>query len=74
MITIDGLTKEQVAMLDLMWSKETTDEYDAWYYSLSESEMNLADSLEQLLFMEMQESSLDVSQAIELLEKFAKAQ
>ena len=74
MITIDGLTKEQVAMMDTMWSKDTTEEYDTWHDSLSEAEMNLVDTLEQLLFMEMQESRLDVSQALELLEKFTKAE
>jgi len=60
-IKIHGLTKHQVEMLDIMWSKHSNiTGYELWKSGLSESDMNLADTLETLLLMELQERQLPI--------------
>lgn len=51
MITIDGLTKQQVKLLDIMWELNCASAYENWKSGLSESTMNTVDTLEQLVYL-----------------------
>ena len=62
-INIDGLTQEQVEMLDHMWSLDTMEEYMQWYDLLDEPDQRLADTLQRLIILE----TLDESMAKEKL-------
>jgi hypothetical protein len=48
-MTITGLTKRQVFLLDKMWSIKGIEEYDEWKSGLNEQTMNTVDTLEQLV-------------------------
>jgi hypothetical protein len=48
-MTITGLTKRQVFLLDKMWSIKGIEEYEEWKSGLNEQTMNTVDSLEQLV-------------------------
>lgn len=74
-IRIDGLTEEQIKMLDMMWNIGTTEEFDDWYDNLSVEEAQMANSLKLMLFMAILESAddeqtMDVSDAKSYLKKF----
>jgi hypothetical protein len=72
MITIDGLTKEQVKLLDIMWSIYDIEVYDEWKSALSEELQNTVDVLEKLALYETLEGELqDFTQANQVLKKFA---
>jgi hypothetical protein len=72
MITIDGLAKKHVELLDTMWSIHDLEVYDQWKSSLSEQLQDLVDVLEELVLYETLEESLqDFSEAKQLLNKFA---
>lgn len=72
MITISGLTAEQVQLLDIMWGLQDIQDYDNWKNSLSESTQNMVCSLEELVMIETLEQSLtSVAAAAQLLKKFA---
>jgi hypothetical protein len=49
MININGLTKEQCDMLDVIWSFKTRDDYENWLECLDDSELDMARSLMELL-------------------------
>jgi len=72
MITIDGLTKGQVKLLDIMWSIHDIEVYDEWKSALSEELQDTVDVLEKLALYETLEEELqDFTQANEVLKKFA---
>ena len=72
MITIDGLTKKEVKLLDVMWSIQDAEVYDEWKSALSEQLQDLVDVLEKLVVYETLEEELqDFSDAQEVLKKFA---
>ena len=73
-LRIDGLTRQQVAMLDTMWALDTPEHYEHWKNALSESDMNLADTLEILLIMEAREDDLSqtLTQAQDVIEKIMR--
>lgn len=72
MITISGLTVEQVKLLDIMWGMKDIEVYDTWRNSLSERMQNLVCSLEELVMIETLEQELhSVAAAKALLKKFA---
>jgi hypothetical protein len=50
-ITITGLTKKQVELLDTMWEIKDIEEYDQWRDSLDEETMNMVDTLEQMVIL-----------------------
>jgi len=71
-ITIDGLTKGQVKLLDIMWSISDVEVYDEWKSALSEELQDMVDVLEKLVVYETLEEELqDFTQANELIKKFA---
>lgn len=74
-IRIDGLTDEQIAMLDKMWNLQTQDDFQDWYGNLSRAEAAMADSLKLVLFLAILESAgeeevMDLSLSRNYLKKF----
>jgi hypothetical protein len=59
MININGLTQEQVDMLDVIWSFKTHDEYDNWLTCLDDYELNMARGLMELLTLAILDEALD---------------
>ena len=51
MITINGLTKRQVFLLDKMWSIDSATDYEEWKSDLDEQTMNTVDTLEQMVML-----------------------
>lgn len=72
MITIHGLTKRQVFLLDKMWSIDSAEDYEEWKSGLNESTMNTVDTLEQMVLLaeldDIQDSECD--KAMSLLKGF----
>lgn len=53
MPTINGLTTEQVEMLDFMWNElDTEEDYLTWYECLDSRQQRMADNLQRLVIME----------------------
>jgi hypothetical protein len=50
-VTITGLTKRQVFLLDKMWSIDSASDYEEWKSDLDEQTMNTVDTLEQLVML-----------------------
>ena len=50
-ITINGLTKRQVQLLDKMWSIQGVQEYEDWKAGLPLGTMNLVCTLEELVVL-----------------------
>lgn len=48
-IKIDGLTKEQVKMLDMMWSVGSPEDFQEWLDNLSYEERQMAHQLKEVL-------------------------
>jgi hypothetical protein len=70
-IQINGLTPEQVQMLDMMWSIESSDDMDDWLNSLSKREINLANQLKNLLMITLIDETVeDFEMARIYLQKF----
>jgi hypothetical protein len=53
MIKIDGLTREQADMLDIIWAFRSKDEYQEWLGYLDTEEYKMAIGLIQLLAIAM---------------------
>jgi hypothetical protein len=53
MITIDGLSKKQVAMLDKLWSLDTTAEILEWMDTLNSTDQQMADVLMEMIRLEV---------------------
>ena len=63
-ITIDGLTKQQVHLLDRIWSFKEEEGYELfqeWFHSLSYEEMCEVESLITLIQLEVMEMQLELS-------------
>jgi hypothetical protein len=71
MITIDGLTKRQVKLLDTMWSIDGYDEYMEWKCTQNADEIEI---LEELLLLADIDDMVqeDVSDATLLLDKYMR--
>jgi hypothetical protein len=48
---IQGLTEEQVEMLDFMWSLDSLEEFEEWKSGLDRREQLLADTLQRMVLM-----------------------
>lgn len=71
-ITINGVTKRQKRMLNIMWNLDSEDAYFEWYHSLDEHLQREAELLQRLIIMaEIDNTALDTTEAKELLKKFA---
>jgi hypothetical protein len=76
MIQINGLTKEQVEMLDFMWNDlDTEEEFETWYDSLDGRQQKMAELLMRMVLIETLEDEEDLGEMEEaktLLEKYRK--
>ncbi len=69
---INGLTPEEVQMLDMMWSIESVEDMEDWVASLNREERLLVYRLRMLLIAEIidQDNVQDLSMAKNYLKKF----
>jgi hypothetical protein len=76
MIEINGLTPEQVEMLDFMWNDlETEQDFEQWYDSLDERQQQMAEILMRMVLIESREEDEDLGDMTEaktILQKFTK--
>ncbi len=72
MITITGLTKRQVELLDTMWELKDMEDYEQWRDSLDEETMNMVDTLEQMVLLAQSDEIADCEceKAMAYIEKF----
>jgi hypothetical protein len=59
MINIDGLTQEQVDMLDIIWSFDTKEEYNEWFETLDGEEYMMCRGLMELLTLAILDEALE---------------
>jgi hypothetical protein len=75
MITINGLSKGQVKLLDIMWSINDLEVYEEWKSSLNLELQDMIDVLEQMVILatldEDAEAMQEYPEAQEALSKFA---
>lgn len=57
MININGLTREQCDMLDIIWSFKSKDEYFDWMENLDDEEAIMAQGLMELLLLAILEEA-----------------
>lgn len=71
-ININGLTHEEVQMLDMMWSIESVEDMEDWVASLNRDERLMVYRLRMLLIAEMidYDNVQDLSVAKNYLKKF----
>ena len=71
-VTINGVSKRQKRMLNIMWNLDSEEDYFEWYNSLDENLQKEAELLQRLIIMaELDNEVLNTSGAKELLKKFA---
>jgi len=71
-VTIEGVSKRQKRLLNIMWNIDSSEDYEEWKNGLSEELMNEVDTLETLLMYETIEEELQsFEDAKQLLSKFA---
>lgn len=71
-VTIEGVSKRQKRLLNIMWNIDSSEDYEEWKSGLSEELMNEVDTLETLLMYESIEEELQsFEDAKQLLSKFA---
>lgn len=70
MLTITGLTKAQVALLDKMWAIDGYDDYMAWKSTLPRRVMRQVAVLEEMVLLAELDEIDDVSDASEVLRKY----
>lgn len=59
MLKINGLTQEQVDMLDIIWSFDTKEEYDSWFELLDDDEASMCFGLMELLTLAIIDEALE---------------
>ena len=69
-ININGLTPEEVQMLDMMWSIESVEDMEDWVASLDRDERLLVYRLRMLLIAEMIDH--DTVQDLSLVKNYLK--
>lgn len=71
-ININGLTPEEVQMLDIMWSIESQEDMQDWVDSLTREERLMVHRLRNLLIAEIidYDNVQDLSLAREVLKKY----
>jgi len=58
MISIEGLNKKQMAMLDIIWSCQSNEQFLEWFLSLSEKDRLTVESLMEILRQEYLEMAV----------------
>jgi hypothetical protein len=71
-ITLTNLTAEQVEMLEILWNLTDLSEVEQFQSTLSDSELNLCETLIRLIILETVDDIVceDLSQARAVLKKF----
>lgn len=59
MISISGLTKQQVKLLDIIWNFPDVDQFEEWRSTLSLENAQLVDTLMELVRQEILEDMID---------------
>jgi hypothetical protein len=59
MLNINGLTQEQVEMLDIIWSFDTKEEYESWFELLDDDEASMCFGLMELLTLAIIDEALE---------------
>jgi hypothetical protein len=71
---IDGLSRKEIAMLNIIWSCDGEDQFMEWFTSLNDRDRLTVESLLQLLSQEVQEEmfmrSEEFPEAAEVCRKF----
>ena len=68
-ITIQGITKRQKRMLNIMWNLDSEDDYFEWYNSLDQELQQEAELLQRLVIMaELDNEVRDTTEAKKLIE------
>jgi hypothetical protein len=63
MININGLTHEQVEMLDIIWAFDTKEEYNDWLENLDGDEYLMCRGLMELLTLAILDEALESKKA-----------
>jgi hypothetical protein len=69
---IQGLTEEQVEMLDFMWSLDSMEEFEEWKSGLDRREQLLADTLQRMVLMAALDDVLETEKAYPDAKKLLK--
>lgn len=69
-IKIDGLTPEHAAMLEVMWTIDTTEDFNEWVLTLSKEEVKMALVLKELLIAHVLDDVNEHNLAKAYLRKF----
>jgi uncharacterized protein YukE len=68
-ITIQGITKRQKRMLNIMWNLDSEDDYFEWYNSLDKELQQETELLQRLVIMaELDNEVRDTTEAKKLIE------
>lgn len=59
MIRIDGMNAKQVKMLDKLWSLDTQEEVSAWFRTLSDADLQVALTLQEMILDAFLEESAE---------------
>ncbi|CAB5221137.1 hypothetical protein UFOVP240_88 [uncultured Caudovirales phage] len=71
MITIKGISKRHVQLLDEMWACESFEQFESWKSTHSEQDQLIIDSLMRMVLAECIDNDLgDMSEAKEVLSRF----
>ena len=62
-ITIGGLTKRQVKLLDKMWAIDSYQDYMDWKESMTEKQVQEVDTLEELVMLAETDQVDDLTEA-----------
>jgi len=69
MITITGLTKRQVKLLDKMWAIDSCREYMDWKESMTQKQVQEVDTLEEMVMLAELDEVDDLTEANNILMK-----
>jgi hypothetical protein len=69
---IQGLTEEQVEMLDFMWSLDSMEEFEEWKSGLDRRERLMADTLQRMVLMAALDDALETEKAYPDAKKLLK--
>ena len=71
-VTLTNLTPEQVDMLDILWSLENEEEFEAWHETLDDEESRMCETLMTLVVLEAWDDEItqDLSSSRKLLKQF----
>jgi hypothetical protein len=69
MITITGLTKRQVKLLDKMWAIDSYQEYMDWKESMTQKQVQEVDTLEEMVMLAELDEVDNLTEANNILTK-----